>query len=238
METNSSPQSLKSSAQKRKERLQELEVLIHGSRLRTGEALVEIRDDRLYRDEYSSFDAYCKERWGHNRAWADRLISSVKSIADLEKKADEQSDPIGSTFPLNESQTRALRGLTPDQQIQVMREVSTSGKKVTAALITDYAKKYKQPQQELEEEDGPEDTTDSGEPLALNEQEIDIQESDLRERLRRCLEYIQYQQARINHLEYENNQFKQENAELKIQTGIIYALATGQMHFILTGHHR
>jgi predicted RNase H-like nuclease (RuvC/YqgF family) len=156
METNSSPQSLKSPDQQRLQRLEELEeeleVVIHGSSWRIGEALLEIRNDRLYRDEYSSFDAYCKERWGHNRAWADRLIKSVELIANFEKKVEEDLDPIGSTFPLNESQTRALRGLTPDQQIQVMREVIASGERITAKLIAEFAQKYKQPEQELVDE--------------------------------------------------------------------------------------
>jgi hypothetical protein len=225
MKINSSPQSLKSPDQQRRKRLQQLEVIIHGSSWRIGEALLEIRNDRLYRDEYSSFDAYCQERWGHNRAWADRLIKSVELIANFDIKVEEDLDPIGSTFPLNEAQARAFSGLTLDEQIQVMREVTASGKKVTAALITEYAKKYKQPQQQLEEEDGPQDTTDSGEPLALNEQEIDIRESDLRERLRMCAQYIHYQEIRIKQLE-------QENAHLRFGANFLYGLFNGGIRFI------
>jgi len=73
--------------------------------IEVGQALMRIRDERLYREAgYSSFEVYCQERWGHRRAWADRQISAMRKVAEL--------DPTGST-PANEWQARQLPG--PDQ---------------------------------------------------------------------------------------------------------------------------
>ena len=51
-------------------RLAELETVIE-SGIRTfvdvGRALLEIRDSRLYRESYPTFDEYCRERWGFGR---------------------------------------------------------------------------------------------------------------------------------------------------------------------------
>lgn len=39
-----------------------------------GKALQIIRDAKLYRVDYANFEAYCEERWGIGRDYADRLI--------------------------------------------------------------------------------------------------------------------------------------------------------------------
>jgi hypothetical protein len=68
--------------------------------IEVGEALLRIREERLYREAgYSSFEAYCQQRWGHRRAWADRHITAVRKVAEL--------DPTGST-PASEWQARQL----------------------------------------------------------------------------------------------------------------------------------
>jgi len=68
--------------------------------IEVGEALLRIREERLYREDgYPSFEAYCQQRWGHRRAWADRHISAVRKLAEL--------DPAGSTLT-SEWQARQL----------------------------------------------------------------------------------------------------------------------------------
>lgn len=194
-----------STSTKRKNRLHELEVIIYANQLKIGEALSEIRENRLYRDEYSSFDEYCQERWGHNRSWADRLIKSVNLISALDQKVEDDLDPIGSRFPLNESQARALRGLNTDEQIQVMNDVIASGQKVTAALISEYAQKYqRQFDLELEEEDN----WDEEEELEVTE--IPNQECNPQEAIELLVEYIK--------------QLHQENAELKAEKELFITL--------------
>jgi hypothetical protein len=43
-----------------------------------GLALLEIRDTRLYRASYPTFDAYCRERWAFSRVRAHQLIEGAE----------------------------------------------------------------------------------------------------------------------------------------------------------------
>ncbi len=47
-----------------------------------GAALLEIRDGRLYKNDYSTFEDYCRERWGFTRMRATQLIGQ-QSGAEL-----------------------------------------------------------------------------------------------------------------------------------------------------------
>jgi hypothetical protein len=86
--------------------LDELEQVVRkglGTFIEVGVALVEIRDRRLYRDAgYTTFERYCRERWGWSRQHAYRLIDGAQVAALV--------SPIGDT-PANESQARALAPL-------------------------------------------------------------------------------------------------------------------------------
>jgi hypothetical protein len=75
-----------------------------------GMALAEIRDSRLYREEFETFEDYCKERWDMSKMHAYRLIGS-----------SEVNDALKSnqlvTLPANEAQARPLTQLeTPEAQ--------------------------------------------------------------------------------------------------------------------------
>ena len=91
-------------------RLTELETVI-GRGLQTfvdvGIALLEIRDSRLYRNEYSTFEDYCRDRWAMDRTYAHRTIEAAKVASNLL--------PIGN-IPVNEAQARPLTSLPPEQQ--------------------------------------------------------------------------------------------------------------------------
>jgi phage N-6-adenine-methyltransferase len=72
-----------------------------------GSALLDIRKSRLYRQQYSTFEAYCEQRWGMSKTHANRIIESAEVAANL--------TPMG-VIPANERQTRELVGLEPAQQ--------------------------------------------------------------------------------------------------------------------------
>ena len=67
-----------------------------------GKALQIVRDGRLYRGEFDSFEAYCEERWQIGRDYADRLIKAWPVAERL--LADDQE----AGRRLNESQVRVL----------------------------------------------------------------------------------------------------------------------------------
>lgn len=102
-----------------------------GTFIEVGEALMEIRDRRLYQLEFASFDSYCRERWGFNRQRAHQLItaSEVSKILDSDLE--------------NDGQVRALAPLKdrPEEMKEVMdaviAEAAAAGRKVTAERISE-----------------------------------------------------------------------------------------------------
>jgi len=74
-----------------------------------GNALLAIRDGRLYRRDYSTFEEYCQQKWNMGRAYANRLIAAAVVVQNLA--------PIGAISPpTSEAQARPLANLNPEQQ--------------------------------------------------------------------------------------------------------------------------
>lgn len=96
-----------------------------------GSGLLEIRDNRLYRESHGSFEVYCAERWGMPRARAYQLIDSAKVIKVL-------GDPSSLA---NEAQAREFSGLTDQPEVArkvwaaVEARASETERPVTAELI-------------------------------------------------------------------------------------------------------
>jgi hypothetical protein len=80
-----------------------------------GRALLAIRDQRLYRESYQTFEAYCRERWDLSRPRAYQLIDAAQ--------ARDVVSTIVDIVPVNEAQARPLTSLPPEQQREVWREV-------------------------------------------------------------------------------------------------------------------
>ena len=99
--------------------------------LEVGEALAFIRDQRLYREEFSTFEDYCKTKWNITARRSRQLIDAHDVVAAL---------PMGTTVPTNEAQARQLVGLTPTEAASVM-EKAAENKVITAAGIK-HAKDY------------------------------------------------------------------------------------------------
>jgi hypothetical protein len=93
--------------------------------LAVGEALATIRDNRLYRDEFATFEDYCQTKWNFTGRRSRQLIDAHDVVAGL---------PTGTMVPVNERQARALVGLTPTQAAQVMEATAEKGKVTEAAI--------------------------------------------------------------------------------------------------------
>jgi hypothetical protein len=112
-------------------RLAELEAVVdRGLKtfIEVGRALAEIRDSRLYRQAHSTFEAYCRERWGFGRTRAHRLIEAADVVAML---------PMGNK-PANERQARELAPLKDDEtaMFDVWRELRAEhGDNLTAGRV-------------------------------------------------------------------------------------------------------
>ena len=70
-----------------------------------GASLLRIRDARLYRHDYSTFEEYCQKRWGMQRNYANKMIAASEVIQNL--------GTIVPILPTTESQVRPLTKLEP-----------------------------------------------------------------------------------------------------------------------------
>jgi len=96
-----------------------------------GSALATIRDERLYRADFGTFEDYCQERWGISRIHAHRLIGAAE--------VRDRLLPTGNTLPENERQARPLAQLPPeDQPAAWQRVVETAPEgRITAAHVAE-----------------------------------------------------------------------------------------------------
>lgn len=96
--------------------------------VQVGEALLTIRDGKLYRASHETFAGYCRERWGFGRAHAYRMIEAAEAVS-----------PIGDTglpLPANEAQARELARVPETERAQAWREaLEQTGGKPTAAAV-------------------------------------------------------------------------------------------------------
>lgn len=97
------------------------------SYIQAGEALEAIRDGKLYRSTYATFEAYCQHRWGWTPQHARRMLEASVVARGME--------PTGS-IPATERHARELTGLAPETASQVLASAAadTAGK-VTAQSI-------------------------------------------------------------------------------------------------------
>lgn len=91
-----------------------------------GVRLATIRDKRLYRGDYATFEAYCEGRWSFSDRRARQLIDAALVVTAL---------PAGTIVPVTESQARELSGLNPAQAATVMRVAHRHDGAVTASVI-------------------------------------------------------------------------------------------------------
>ncbi len=122
-------------------RLKALEDNIRRSAGDMYDSMRAIHDEKLYRDEFSSFDEYCEKRWNMSQRNARRLMEHGRVLALL---GEEKVDQIG---PLSESVTREVAGLPDAEKVEVIEAVATEAKKkkkkVTATAVRKKVEEHK-----------------------------------------------------------------------------------------------
>jgi hypothetical protein len=98
-----------------------------------GEALLEIRDSRLYRIEHGTFEEYCKGKWGMSRFHAYNLINGSKATKNVDNCQHK---------PTTESQARPLTKLPPEDQpkawqkaVEIAGGEQPTAKQVSQAVV-------------------------------------------------------------------------------------------------------
>lgn len=118
-------------------RLYRLEQTIERGRqtfVEVGNALVEIRNGRLYRESHGTFEDYCLDRWQFSKTQANRLVQA--------SEVAEALAPMG-VIPANERQARELAPLLdePEQLREAWAEASEDGKPTAAKVEQAVAKR-------------------------------------------------------------------------------------------------
>ena len=115
-------------------RLIELERTIKstsGAFVACGKALAEIRDSKLYRVRFRTFEAYCESKWKMSSRHALRLMQSAELVTH-----GSQNE---SQVPQNERQLREISKVPTERRKEVLHRASLNG--LTAAAIKKAAAK-------------------------------------------------------------------------------------------------
>lgn len=130
-------------------------VIEHGLKVfqAVGLALLTIREKRLYRASFGTFEDYCQAKWGFTDEHARRLMRGAEVVGNLSGTPTNVgvlpagTPPIGGVLPANLEQVRPLLGLTADQQREAWQDAveSAPGGKVTGAHVEQVARQFKPP---------------------------------------------------------------------------------------------
>jgi len=93
--------------------------------IEVGEALLTLRDNRLYRNDFSNFESYCKSAFGWSASRARQLVA-----------ASEAAKSVTNGNGLNERQARELARVPAEKRAEVLAK---AGNKPTARKIREAA---------------------------------------------------------------------------------------------------
>ena len=94
--------------------------------IKAGLALEEVRDKRLYRVKYGTFQEYCLKRWGFQRSYGYQLIESAKVAVEMSSSAGQIPTARAAS---------ALAKVEPEKRVEILKSAGASGKPVTASSI-------------------------------------------------------------------------------------------------------
>lgn len=165
-----------------------------------GFALMQIKENKLYRENFATFEEYCRDKWGITKTHANRLIISARITDNLA--------PIG-VIPLSESVIRPLARIKdPDRQREAYQkalEMAPEGK-VTAKHVEEVVNAMKKkitkqsaPRQQSEE--GSLSSDDISSVSAATAQPEDIRDDDPQDNQNISSNAMDLANAAINNLE-------------------------------------
>ena len=147
--------------------LEKLEKVIESgveSFLATGSALKEIRDQRLYREGFKTFEAYVKARWSFDRSRAYQLIDASDLKADLSTIVDKnpKADEVKT-----EGQLRELASVPTESLAEVIAKAAeiAGDAPLTAKVLKEAREQVLEPEEPTAEEPACEDVEPEPEPV-------------------------------------------------------------------------
>jgi len=112
------------------------------------QGILEVRQKKLYRLEYNTFEEFCQTELGITQQYATQTLRSAEVVKNLE------SETIVSLLPQTESQARPLTKLEPEIQRQTWRDVTEKYKpeEITAKKVEQEAKEWEEANSFVKEE--------------------------------------------------------------------------------------
>ena len=102
-----------------------------------GQALMLIRDKRLYRAEFGTFEAYCQDKWQLTRQYVNNMVAASKVVSNLEMETS------GFQTPQTEKHARPLTKLEPELQAEAWQKVvEEHGDKITHNKVEEVVKEF------------------------------------------------------------------------------------------------
>jgi len=107
-----------------------------------GLLLREIRDDKLYKKKYGTFEEYADQRWGWSGRHAYRMIEASERFQAIENVTKNGS--FGhKILPSNEAQVRPLTELSDAEAVHVWGQVTEQHERPTMQKVEDAVRAYK-----------------------------------------------------------------------------------------------
>lgn len=116
----------------------ELETVIQGGVtqfLQVGQALMEMRDSELFREEFGTFEQYCNEKWSFDKSTGYRLMKAFE--------VSSQTSVHGFTPP-NERAARPLSKLKEPQHLEMAAKVLATQEKPDVRAVEAVVKAVQQ----------------------------------------------------------------------------------------------
>ncbi len=111
-----------------------------------GRALLAIRERGLYKEAgYTTFEAYCREKYDVGRRHAYYLMSGAIVVQELSTNSSQNGDSEPTPLPRTESVARPLADLpTPEERTEAWQEtIELHGDKPTAADVREVVSRRK-----------------------------------------------------------------------------------------------
>ena len=107
-----------------------------------GLLLREIRDDKLYKKKYGTFEEYADQRWGWKKSRAYQMIEAAERFQAIEN-VHQNGSLVDKILPSNESQVRPLTELSDAEAVHVWGQVTEQHERPTRQKVEDAVRAYK-----------------------------------------------------------------------------------------------
>lgn len=125
-----------------------LELKVERAFYEAGSALRELKQKRLYRSTHSTFEEYCKERFGYHRRHSYQLIDAAVVFENLCAIGAQKSSGTSGRqiLPTSERQVRDLVNLAPEQQREIWQSavLIANGKVPSSRIVKGIVERLKE----------------------------------------------------------------------------------------------